>query len=512
MARFAVRLALFLFALLNFVGFIFLHTQLHSSHVLESSEGSFNDRRAEAAAHVTSSDALPTSSFPVLTAVPEGAVGRGPSDTSPDKQQAEGSVTVLSGSKLATDAPSGTSCETPATPPDERPPAWSSPVATVHVVDFMARRPPGVGPPPHADPDSVPPSPLPDLPSAFTTIVANDKYIDGAIALGYSLGLASPLVRGKKARFAAVVPRSVHPESRARLAAVGFDVVVLDRSLAAAAPRSWWAMTLDKIQLLNLTMYAKVAFVDADVIAVASPDHLLHVDLPSPWWIGGTARGSGFGTGTMVLRPDAEVCAAMVHYTVNAVRNRSDTRGFGTPNLRDGLAFRWFFGRRHQTVSAGNLMHYSGGWKPWYDVRNNKAEVRHLPGELQGAVTEGSSYALWWWHYLAAHKRYLQGPAQEAEWARRWGPACRNSSIAPSDPPRAQGGAPLPSGPLGPRTHVWMVRHTKWEYVLPIADIERRLHQWPTDLRGELRADLAIDLEQQEPSPVARIRAATGGR
>eukprot|EP01012_Entosiphon_sulcatum_P047999 TRINITY_DN6583_c0_g1_i1.p1 TRINITY_DN6583_c0_g1~~TRINITY_DN6583_c0_g1_i1.p1 ORF type:complete len:269 (+),score=35.79 TRINITY_DN6583_c0_g1_i1:360-1166(+) len=263
-----------------------------------------------------------------------------------------------------------------------------------------------------------------------------------------------------------MLTKGIGEPSRERLSDVGYRLVAINQSLSSTNPRSAWRDTLNKLYLFNLTDYAKIAFFDADMIAFKNPDSMFNISLPGPDWVAAIGWGKYFATGVMVLRPSTEICKRIVDFYLTAASNKSDTRGFKGYNARDGLVFRWFIGPRHLSLDQkysyhmtgrgpvhGVMLHFRGGWKPWYNRHWAGREVAHLHKDLQGTLDFGIAYRLWWKIYRDMHLRLWQNKPFT------WG--------------TYGGKAPLPNGsnpdlPPSPSTHFWINRYTAWEYLKPI--------------------------------------------
>jgi len=130
--------------------------------------------------------------------------------------------------------------------------------------------------------------------SAWVTLVMRgDAYVPGALALAASLRAS-----GTAAATVCMVTDDVSAGAR-RLLGRAFDrVVVVDKLTYLACPMrtekqtamygSWIADSFTKWRCLDFTEYARVIFLDADVVLLGNCDHLFEVPAPagifsSPW-------------------------------------------------------------------------------------------------------------------------------------------------------------------------------------------------------------------------------------
>ena len=146
--------------------------------------------------------------------------------------------------------------------------------------------------------------------------------------------------------------------------------------------RSFRHSTYAQVHLPGLVQYARVAFFDADSLALRSPDAVFDTPLSDPSWVGAFASGAAFTTETFVLVwPNATQAAALRARLVAGLRDGGPYTG---RHARDTPAYRDHFGRRFVRVARrfsdteqdGRLLehmvvfHYYGGFKPWMDAFN----------------------------------------------------------------------------------------------------------------------------------------------
>eukprot|EP01064_Diplonema_japonicum_P039249 TRINITY_DN9794_c1_g1_i1.p1 TRINITY_DN9794_c1_g1~~TRINITY_DN9794_c1_g1_i1.p1 ORF type:complete len:378 (+),score=69.38 TRINITY_DN9794_c1_g1_i1:37-1170(+) len=279
----------------------------------------------------------------------------------------------------------------------------------------------------------------------LVTFVGNDKYVDGALVLGYSAGKTSACGEGKWCRTGALVSPKIAAGNTLRLRKVFDDIILVNKSLAHTVAKTPWGTTFDKFYLWSLVRYQVIIFYDADMVLTSSSTDLLRsIKLPDDhYWIAALGSSKGyFATGTMVMRPDAGIMADLVRF-YDAVRtNKTDRWGFRGPNARDGLVMRYFISGRVVSIKSLPADHLSGSWKPWYNSHGDQSEVKDLAKFLKDTPKQNKpATARWWRSYEAMHKAVFVGDSEEtAAWGNKWG------------------------GVVTPQTHVWMLRGTKWEY------------------------------------------------
>eukprot|EP00996_Jenningsia_fusiforme_P002015 NODE_2862_length_1102_cov_32.140551_g2624_i0.p1 GENE.NODE_2862_length_1102_cov_32.140551_g2624_i0~~NODE_2862_length_1102_cov_32.140551_g2624_i0.p1 ORF type:complete len:185 (-),score=22.25 NODE_2862_length_1102_cov_32.140551_g2624_i0:159-713(-) len=165
----------------------------------------------------------------------------------------------------------------------------------------------------------------------------------------------------------------------------------------------------------------------------------------------------------MVLHPNATLCSQLVQFFLEG--QKSDPKAFNGYNTRDGMIFRKFFYGRYIPMSSIysahregkrslvglKMLHFRGGWKPWYNIKWQGKEIAHLHKDLRGTIDTGTGYGLWWNAYEDMHRRlWMLQPYTDG------GPY----GGAASKPNKTGGSSVRPR----PETHVWINRYIRWEY------------------------------------------------
>lgn len=107
---------------------------------------------------------------------------------------------------------------------------------------------------------------------------ADDGYFLGARVLAYQLLHSTKAGTNNSIPFLVLCTPSVSPRKRARLAADGATVILVEPLNAGwihpGSPR--WVDVLAKLRLLELTQYKKICFIDADTLVTAPLDGVFH--------------------------------------------------------------------------------------------------------------------------------------------------------------------------------------------------------------------------------------------
>eukprot|EP01062_Namystynia_karyoxenos_P034241 TRINITY_DN2510_c0_g1_i2.p1 TRINITY_DN2510_c0_g1~~TRINITY_DN2510_c0_g1_i2.p1 ORF type:complete len:527 (+),score=107.19 TRINITY_DN2510_c0_g1_i2:203-1582(+) len=285
----------------------------------------------------------------------------------------------------------------------------------------------------------------------------NDKYADGGMAFAESLRRNSGCVQSGACDVAAMVAPAVSQSAAGRLRRAGLHVVTVPASLGREVRRSQFGSTLDKVWLWGLTQWRRVAFFDADILVVSrSVDGIIYMGLPTDHWVAAIVynrhQRHKFNTGVMALQPNATSVLELVQIFAYGGGYGRASFGRDSPILRAWAAGRvaslstHFNSAPHQRLRGAVAIHFRHGWKPWFNAAAGGSEVRGMHTRV--SINLGPAWQMWWWTFEDLHKRVFTTPADDAEWAARWGQTPLNTT--------------------GPRTHVWMMRGTGWEYVQPL--------------------------------------------
>eukprot|EP00759_Apiculatamorpha_spiralis_P052359 PhF_6_TR566/c0_g1_i6/m.563 len=309
---------------------------------------------------------------------------------------------------------------------------------------------------------------------AYTTIVSNEEYVDGALALGWSLRNTSAHIQKGRAHLVMLAPATLHSDSVRRLNDVGWDVITYSSDLKDLAPEAIRGTTFNKLLLFNLTQFTKVVFLDADMACYKDPDHLLDMHLHNASWVGavgprprkdekpGGKASYYFQSGLMVLIPNTRVFEDLMRML------RNDDK-YHDINGRDGELLRDYFTVHYSSIhhkfsrhlspedESEELhrvvcFHYRGDFKPWF---NKVTPHVKLLGKRRDDVQDmGRAYYMWWEVYEDMHLHL-------------WANETELMGYGPKD---SWGRTPHPG------THVWMMRGSEHGYTQPLtaADITFR--------------------------------------
>ncbi|KAH9593461.1 hypothetical protein LSM04_005916 [Trypanosoma melophagium] len=365
-------------------------------------------------------------------------------------------------------------------------------------------------------------------PVAYITCISNEAFVDGALVLGVSLRRTSLFLQQRVADLVVLITSGrVSEASRQRLHVEGtydhvFEVPSLATRVSATAR---FRDTFDKLYMFNLSMYEKLVFMDADMIALRSMDALFSTPrLRGPRQVGAIGGHGYFQTGMLVFIPAPAVFDCV--YEAYRSGTPPDGRRFVGGAARDGALLRHVFQSHYTPISnvySRNLnpryrlerpppgetrpiiaVHLRGTVKPWFDKRlpNHNTEL--------GKKEYGFTYLHWWTLYEEeVHKKSVY--YRKALEMQREGHAVGSYPIVVDGIPFAVGnhsgkttngsinadnnsngnndnnhnessGNPSEGEPhISPLTHVWMQRHSNASYVqlLSYEDKKRRNRTLP---------------------------------
>ncbi|TKA80966.1 hypothetical protein B0A55_02390 [Friedmanniomyces simplex] len=219
----------------------------------------------------------------------------------------------------------------------------------------------------------------------YCTLVMTDAYLPGAAVLAHSLrdtGTTHPLV-------CLTTPSTLLPSTLAALHRL-YDQVIAIEPIANPSPANLYLLnrpdllyTFTKIHLWRLTQFRRIAYLDADIVCLRSPDELFHLP-SSPTFAAAPDVGwpDTFNTGLMLLTPHPG--------TFSALRTLA-LAGDSFDGADQGLLNQYFAHRGWERLSfvynctpaAGyqyepayryfksevRCVHFIGGVKPWQKGR-----------------------------------------------------------------------------------------------------------------------------------------------
>ncbi|EKF27016.1 glycosyl transferase, putative [Trypanosoma cruzi marinkellei] len=328
-------------------------------------------------------------------------------------------------------------------------------------------------------------------PIAYLTFISNEKFVDGALVLGVSLRKNSLFLQHEVVDLVIMITsNSVSAMSRKRLLEEGGYTHVFEvPSLAGHVHvnSGLFRDTFDKIYMFNLTMYEKIVFLDADMIAIRNMDKLF--SKPKIWgpdYVAAVGGKDYFQTGMMIIIPTQ----AMFNCIYDRLIHGTPPNGlqFTGSSARDGVLLRDVFQTRFHAIHpkySRNLnprhrldmklsdgqsivaVHLRGIIKPWHDRRLPN------PHTKLGKKEFGFTYLHWWTLYEEEiHKKsayYRKALQLQLE-----GHALGSEAIVVDGIAFGMQKTDADGFPVSPLTHVWMQRHSKDAYMQLLSFEEKR--------------------------------------
>ncbi|TDZ29531.1 Glycogenin-1 [Colletotrichum spinosum] len=216
----------------------------------------------------------------------------------------------------------------------------------------------------------------------YATLLLNDTYLPGALVLAHSLrdaGTSKPLA-------VLVTLESVSAEVITELKAV-YDHVIPVPRIRNDRPANLYLMNrpdlhsaFTKINLWRQTQFAKIVYIDADVVAYRAPDELFDIAAsfsaaPDIGW------PDLFNTGVMVLNPNMGDYYALIAMAERGIsfdgadqgllnmhfKNTYNRISFSY-NVTPSAHYQYVPAYRHFQSSI-NMVHFIGPDKPWFQGR-----------------------------------------------------------------------------------------------------------------------------------------------
>ncbi len=222
---------------------------------------------------------------------------------------------------------------------------------------------------------------------AYFTLVARDKYVDGAVCLYKSL-------RDKTKYPLIAMILEISDESRKRLAGLGIQIRNVEKieSINAGVgenkPRlEDFTYTYTKLHVFGYEEFDKIIFLDSDLIVIKSIDHLFEevkarfaACACTPYW------EDVFNSGVMVIKPDIRLFRDMI-----SKRNRLSTydgsdQGFLNSYFKEWqkLDIKYNAGKRIFSQKRElwdqidkHVIHFVGG-KPWLGGEEGYQDLEKL--------------------------------------------------------------------------------------------------------------------------------------
>ena len=280
--------------------------------------------------------------------------------------------------------------------------------------------------------------------SAYVTLVTNDDFVVGALALGEMLKLV-----GSRHKF--VVATGPAVSNAAETIVTGLGYVVHRLSVANSFSnqlrnQGWnrWNSTTQKLHIIGLERFEKIVFLDADVAVLNNRDYLFQRPHLSAVRTRGLLqiRGKGqygFNSGVMVLAPnstDYERCLAQLPKTAQRMAN--EDKPWGDQDVFNDVFPDWglsshlhlddgynvFWGSIDETIarrgfsSKGSVqdkyrisvVHFTGPHKPWdrkaaFALKSIARPLRHLN---RPPTREAMSILLNYFKVIARTKRRIR--------------------------------------------------------------------------------------------------------
>ena len=284
----------------------------------------------------------------------------------------------------------------------------------------------------------------------IVTFVGNNKYCDGALVLGYTAMKTSNCGKGKWCQTGVLVSKKISPHNIERLSVIFNEVVTVNDTLARSVKGTPWGSTFDKFYLWALTRFEFIIFYDADMVLTKHTAAYYHsLSLPSDnHWIAALGTTGGyFATGTVVLRPNITILNELLGFYDAVLKNETDKWGFRGPNARDGLVMRYFIAGRVMPIEGIPGHHFSGAWKPWYNINGDYSEVKDFKKIFKGSPSRIPLHDTWWTACEQMHTTmFMDKDSEQRAFHNEWGDKA------------------------SPTTHIWMLRDTKWQYLHPLKE------------------------------------------
>jgi glycogenin glucosyltransferase len=234
----------------------------------------------------------------------------------------------------------------------------------------------------------------------FITYLCNDLFIHGAIALINSLKLNKT-----EYQVSCMVTEEVTLSGRETLTNAGFVLVDIEKINATRTDgikdrykeNSWMMFT--KLNLVRLTQFSKVVFLDADCLAIKNVDDMF--DFPSISAVRDVGYG-GLSAGVLVIEPDQGLFDDMMENLNNESYDNtySDQSFFNwyttKNNIWNEIPINYNVLQKRVPFQAGVKIYHYNGQKPWITDTNNLCHWQQGKNQI---------YDMWQFFYNMGDKK-----------------------------------------------------------------------------------------------------------
>lgn len=260
---------------------------------------------------------------------------------------------------------------------------------------------------------------------AFVTLLSNDSYLKGVIALKRALQAVS-----SKYPLFCVLSISVDEYCQNLLEEQGVSCIRLNQSSVdfpdqAGDYFSHWSYTFDKLQIWGLMQFEKIVFLDSDMLILRNIDELFDYQAFSavPAGYSGCLREDWLylNSGLMVIEPDIEVLNSLLSLApivIKEFRDKGET--VGDQDVIKRFCVDWNKKAELHLDEGYNLFadyitFYIRKWGySWNGKKGKPISVVHFIGRMKPWMKK--SFRNWCWiiktsivnpYYLKAYRKYL---------------------------------------------------------------------------------------------------------
>lgn len=260
---------------------------------------------------------------------------------------------------------------------------------------------------------------------AFVTLLSNDSYLKGVVALKRALHAVS-----SKYPLFCVLSTSVDNGCKKCLEEQGIQCIRLNQSSVDLPNQdgdnfSHWSYTFDKLQIWGLQQFEKIVFLDSDMLILRNIDGLFDCKPFSavPAGYSSCLREDWLylNSGLMVIEPDVEVLNSlllMAPKVIQEFRERGDS--VGDQDVIKRFCVDWnkkteLHLDEGYNLFADYLTYYIKEWGYSWSGKNGKPiYVVHFIGKMKPWMKK--SFRNWCWiiktsivnpYYLKAYRKYL---------------------------------------------------------------------------------------------------------
>ncbi|MBO5026620.1 MAG: hypothetical protein J6C86_10845 [Bacteroidaceae bacterium] len=240
---------------------------------------------------------------------------------------------------------------------------------------------------------------------AYVTLLSNERYLKGVLALNQSL-----IENSCQYPLYCMLSKDADKSLEDSLDKYGIKYIrFMSDTLNSEATNegrlfyTHWSFTFDKLHVWGLTQFEKIVFLDSDMIVLDNLDNLFDAPPFSAVVSGGKYCGwTTFNSGLMVVKPDKQVETDLVKLAPEVIKKfRDKEQNVGDQDVLHAYLLDWEYDSslaldEGYNIFADFLHHYIRRFGySWRQGKNKKIRVIHFIGHTKPWTRKSLREKLW---------------------------------------------------------------------------------------------------------------------